>query len=65
VNVAALTGNSTVASITFSLRSMPLVDASGHRVDKLTDIRRQTDQLVLRYLRDRWYVERVFFGRPT
>ncbi|MFL6137459.1 MAG: hypothetical protein ACJ74O_06630 [Frankiaceae bacterium] len=64
LTVAKPIGNAAVATVTFSLRSMPLVDQSGHRVDKLTDVKRQTDQLFLRYLQGRWFVERVFFGGP-
>jgi hypothetical protein len=63
VRILDKVGNSAVVAVTFSLRRMPLVDRDGDRVDQLTDTRLQTDQLVLRYLAQRWFVERVFFGR--
>lgn len=65
LHVQSPLGNATVARVTFALRAMPLVDARGRKVDQLTDVAQQTDELFLRYLNQRWYVERVFFGRPT
>ena len=59
-----MAGNAAVMRVSFSLRSMPLLDRTGRRVDRLTDVRLQTDELLLRYLSRHWAVERVFFGRP-
>jgi hypothetical protein len=65
VRTVTLAGNAAVVAAIYSLRAMPLVDSSGRHVDRLTDVKRQKDQMLLRYINGRWAIERIFYGRPS